>query len=366
MAQTAPDAGIDGDVLLGEEDEGAAVAEPAIHPGKLWGTIWRGKRTVSMASFLPVRVTEAEHDSQTWPTGKDLDHVAAVLSDKEGRLQGRAHSRQQQRRKRGPPQQAAAGRPSGASSTGGAEGRGQAGAVSGAHELGPAASRRGQASAAAGAAGPSGAGIGGAQDRPGPQSMRKVGLRLSRYSAHSAVVSAGVPAISQLANAFETFDLMLPGQCSTAVCQSRAAMVRQRRLQAASFASLGAARKLCQCLHSCQAFPSCVQAWFCEACDCWVPSPSAMGRVQVWQAHVAGSRHRRQAAAAARTEAASPLQQAAPNQESTSYYCSAPLPHPAHVVDYRLAHVVAAFSTPTTPHAQHATVRQLQARQRLT
>ena len=65
-----------------------------------------------------------------------------------------------------------------------------------------------------------------------------------------------------------------------------------------------------------------VQAWFCEACDCWVPVAHVSGKEQVWRAHVARGRHRRQAAAAARTNAALPLEPAA-NQESTSYYRSA-------------------------------------------
>ena len=107
--------------------------------------------------------------------GEDVDHVAAVLADREGRLQGHG-PRAQRCRKRGLAQQAA-GRPGAAHGSRAPEGRCQVGGATGeGGHGGVPRGRRGQA-------GPAGAarastGTGSLQDQPGPQSTRKVGVCL--------------------------------------------------------------------------------------------------------------------------------------------------------------------------------------------
>ncbi len=67
------------------------------------------------------------------------------------------------------------------------------------------------------------------------------------------------------------------------------------------------------------------KAWFCEACECWVPCSGASSeREQAWRTHAAGGRHRRQAAAAAHAAArrrSQPLPP--PKQDATRHYRSA-------------------------------------------
>ena len=76
------------------------------------------------------------------------------------------------------------------------------------------------------------------------------------------------------------------GQCASAL----------HNVSSALYTALHGSWELAEQASTCIATPWCciaVQAWRCEACECWVPR--AAGGETAWRAHVQGIRHRRQA-----------------------------------------------------------------------